>query len=429
MTKKAPKPEKPECKFDQKSLAALRPLGISVSYSDPGTPGLWFRMTAAGSKTWLFYYRMGGRGTKLQCLTVGKFAAMPLDHAQRKARAYRTQVDDGIDPAKVIREATHRGETVAKLATRFLEEYAPGHLAENSIDGYTGCITKHIVPGLGKHPARDLTRDQVAAWHRGKSAEPVGANRALAVLSAIYSKMHPDLPNPCKGVERFPEEPRVRDVLPRELAAVGKAIHQLHSEGCNPWALAAIQVAALCAGRISEVLALKRGKDTHLDQGYALVRDHKTARRTGAKHLELPPAAVQILKTVPRLDGNPWYFPGRSKGQHLTRDGLHKVWMVVRDLAGVPDLHLHDFRSFAASEGLDQDIDPKLTSRVLGHGDQRTTEKHYTKVRNKKAAKVAAKISAPVAVAFGLEDRPGPSIRKLLRRGFARVKTRGEDPT
>ena len=353
---------------------------------------------------------------------------MPLLRARELARSYRTKVDEGIDPAKALKEAANRGTTVAEAAQRFLEEYAPGHLKPNSISGYEGSIKKHIIPGLGKIPIQDLTRDQVAAWHRAKSAEPVGANRALAVLSSICTqaeiwRLRQEGANPCRHVERFEEEPRIRDIQEEELRAVGQAIKALQGRH-NPWALAAIQVVGLCAGRVSEVLALSRDKDTHLDQGYALVRDHKTSRKTGAKHLELPVAAVSILRGLDRVAGNPWYFPGRVKGSHLTRDGLYKTWVAVCAEAGVDGLHLHDFRSFAASEGLDQDINPKLTSKMLGHADQRTTERHYQKVRSKKAAEAAAKISAPVAEAFGLAvEKPKPNARRLLRRGFARVKT------
>jgi integrase len=191
----------------------------------------------------------------------------------------------------------------------------------------------------------------------------------------------------------------------------------------SAWALAAIRVIGLCGGRVSEVLQLSRGKDTRLDQGFAMVREHKGAKRTGAKRLELPPAAVHILQGLPEESENPWFFPGRVKGSHLTRHGLHKLWMIVRERAGVPDMHLHDFRSFTASESLDMGISTKVAAAILGH-DPRTTERHYQRARDKRVAEAAAQISAPVAQAFGLEPTPQPNTRKLLRRGFERVKSK-----
>jgi len=74
-------------------------------------------------------------------------------------------------------------------------------------------------------------------------------------------------------------------------------------------------------------------------------------------------------------------------------------------LAKVKNLHLHDFRSFAASEGLDRGIDARTTAKVLGHSNSQTTERHYLKVREKKAAQAIAQISSTIADAFGL-SRP-----------------------
>jgi len=114
------------------------------------------------------------------------------------------------------------------------------------------------------------------------------------------------------------------------------------------------------------------------------------------------------------------------KGSPITRHGLHKTWLMVCEKAGIADLHIHDFRSFAASEAQDQGIADKVAATILGHTDTRTTQKHYAKVRKRSAAEASAKISAPVAQAFGLEPKPQPSARRLLRRGFERVKVKRE---
>lgn len=426
--------------FNQKALAAWKPGPTRRIFWDPTTPGLGLRVFPPnakhpkGSKVYYFVYRMGGRGTKLQWLPMSDFDDLPLVRARELARGYRTQRDNGIDPAKALDAVAQRGKTIAEACTKFMEEYAPKNLKPNSISGYQGSIDKHIIPAFGKTPVRELTRDRISSWHSKKSKEPVGANRALAVLSSIMTQcelwgwrpMQECGPNPCIGVDRFPEQPRIRDIERSELAAVGSALRELEAEGRHSvWALAAIRVIGLCGGRVSEVLQLSRGKDTRLDQGVATIRDHKGARRTGAKRLELPPAAIQILQRLPEENGNPWYFPGRMPGSHITRHGLHKVWMAVRERAGIPDMHLHDFRSFAASESLDKGIATKVAAAILGH-DPRTTERHYQRARDKRVAEAAAQISAPVAQAFGLEPKPQPSARRLLRRGFERVKVRRE---
>ena len=57
---------------------------------------------------------------------------------------------------------------------------------------------------------RDIGRSEVARFHAGMRATPVGANRALALLSAILGWAEkvgerPEGSNPCRHVERYPE--------------------------------------------------------------------------------------------------------------------------------------------------------------------------------------------------------------------------------
>ena len=424
--------KKPEVDWNQKALTALRPGPVTWTFSDPTTPGLNFRMTPSGSKSYFFSYRLGGRAAKKQWLKVGSFSALPLVRARELARGYRSQVDKGIDPAAALKDAGNRGKTVEDTATQFMEEYAPKNLSEKSRIDYQDSIDNHIVPALGEVPIRDLSRDQVSKWHTGipdkKGRGQVAANRALAVLSSICTqaeiwKLRTEGANPCKHVDRFEEEPRVRDIQPEELAAIGKALQALEGK-CNPWGLAAVKVAALCFGRVAEVLALRRDREVYLKAGYALIKKHKTRKKAGAKHLELPAAAVQLLQELPEQKGNPFYFPGRHPGAALTKGGLRHIWLRVLEEAGIPakSLHLHDFRSFGASEGQDAEIADKVVSAVLGHSDTRTTQKHYAKVRKASSAAAAATMAAPVAQAFGLQAKPGPSARKLIKRAVQRLK-------
>jgi integrase len=62
------------------------------------------------------------------------------------------------------------------------------------------------------------------------------------------------------------------------------------------------------------------------------------------------------------------------------------------------NLHIHDFRSMAASESKAQGINPKTAATILGHADVPTTMKHYTRARNTQEA--AAMVAAPIARAL-----------------------------
>lgn len=390
-------------KFDQRGLRALEPREKTYSVSDPKTPGLTLRVTPNGSKTYFYVYRMGGRGSAKVWLKVAAFEDLPLNRAQELARAYRAQVDAGTSPAEAVKANATVGTKVEDLATRFKRDYLP-RLAPKTQEGYTGSIDKHILPTLGKVPLLDLDRSRVIAWHR-KIDGPRAANLALAVLSCMLTQamlwgLRPEGINPCAHVQRNPEVPRARDIREDELIAIGKALRALEGRH-TVWALAAIKVIALCWGRESEVLGLRRDKDCFLDEGYAIIRTHKTSRKQGAKHMVLVPQVVEILKGLPEQADNPHFFVGTLKdGAPLSRHTLYKTWKAVCEEAKVTDLHIHDFRSLAASEGEAQGVSPKTMAHLLGHSDTRTTMHHYTRIRAHRASDVASQVAAPIARAL-----------------------------
>lgn len=389
--------------FDQKSLRGLQPGSKTLTISDPKTPGLVVRVTPMGVKTYYFVYRMGGRGTPKKWLKVGTVQDLPLVRAQEMARTYRTDVDHGVDPAEQMKAKTTLGKTINDLADQFERDYLPA-LAPKTRDDYKRTLRLHIRPLLGKVTIAGLDRIQVQAWH-GKVQGPRNANLALAILSCMMTQsmlwgLRTEGLNPCAHVSKHPEIPRSRDVNDRELAAIGKALCDL--EDRHPvWSLAAIRMTVLCWGRISEVLSLRRDMDCFLDEGYAVIREHKTSRKHGSKRLELPPQAVGILRGLPEQKGNPYYFPSPTVSDGpLTRHGVYKTWRAVCELAEVKNLHLHDFRSLAASEGEAQGVPAKTMARVLGHADPRTTMKHYTKARHSVVTEVVSKVAGRISAAM-----------------------------
>lgn len=403
--------------FTQKGLAKLQAGPRTVDYWDPATPGLALRVTATGAKTYYFTYRMGGRGTSFKWLKIGSFESIPLVRARERARIFRGQREEGVDPAAALVEASAGGTTVKELWVRYeASEYflkrAPKTQGEYKIS-----FNAHILPKLGKVLVEALTRDQVGSWHSSIKS-PTAANRALALLSRMMTLAIEvwgirQAAHPCRHVERNPEAPRLRDITSAELRALGAAIRSLEGRH-SIYALAAIKVTLLCWGRVSEVLSLRRDRDVFIDEGYARIHEHKGKRKMGPKRLELPPQAIAILKSLPQELGNPYYFPGRKEGEPLTRMGIYHTWLAVCREAGIEDLHLHDSRSLAASEAEAQGYNPKTTAAVLGHKDVRTTEKYYARVR--KAREAAASIAAPIADALDGRKPKKANAKKSSRK-------------
>ncbi|HRE00879.1 MAG TPA: hypothetical protein PLV68_06240, partial [Ilumatobacteraceae bacterium] len=62
--------------------------------------------------------------------------------------------------------------------------------------------------------------------------------------------------------------------------------------------------------------------------------------KTGAKVVYLGQPALDVLRSAPRLPGNPWVIWGKKHGTHLY--GLQAVWERVRARAGLKDVRIHD---------------------------------------------------------------------------------------
>ena len=47
-----------------------------------------------------------------------------------------------------------------------------------------------------------------------------------------------------------------------------------------------------------------------------------------------------MLEALPRKEDDPWLFAGRKPGTHMS--GIDEVWRIVRELAGLHDVRVHD---------------------------------------------------------------------------------------
>ena len=71
-------------------------------YWDGKTPGLGLRVTAAGSKAYIFETRLNGKTVRM---TIGDPRTWGIGDAQAEAARLKAMTDQGIDPRQVIADA------------------------------------------------------------------------------------------------------------------------------------------------------------------------------------------------------------------------------------------------------------------------------------------------------------------------------------
>ena len=96
--------------------------------------------------------------------------------------------------------------------------------------------------------------------------------------------------------------------------------------------------------------------------------------KTGKKEIILTNAAVQVLKDLPRIEGNSFVIVGHKEGQHLVN--LRKHWVEMRNKIGLQDVRLHDLRHSFASSAIAAGVPIALIGKLMGHKNSRTTERY-----------------------------------------------------
>jgi integrase len=96
--------------------------------------------------------------------------------------------------------------------------------------------------------------------------------------------------------------------------------------------------------------------------------------KTGQKIVYLPPAAVELLRRLPRVDDNPYVIPGRLRGTHL--QNLRDPWQAIRKAAKVDGATLHDLRRTHASVALNAGVPLATVGGLLGHATPQTTARY-----------------------------------------------------
>jgi integrase len=77
------------------------------------------------------------------------------------------------------------------------------------------------------------------------------------------------------------------------------------------------------------------------------------------------------LKSVPKVEGNPYIILGRKRGTHLV--GFHKLWDDIRVRAKIQDCRAHDLRRTLGSMLAQSGNSLQLIGKVLNHAHSNTS--------------------------------------------------------
>jgi len=385
----------PKKKLTDVSIKAIKPTNAQTDYWDQGSTeaNLALRVTPKGRKAWVTQPRVleGGKWKAVR-ITFGEFPAIGLKDAREKAAALTTEAKRGHDPKQLVAE--WRGELVKISAESFAavrERFINNQRAttkkngkpRKSVDEYERVLSGKAFENWEGMPIADIRkRDVVSVIDGIAKRTPIMANRALAYLRRMMnwavSKDIIDVP-PTLGVAApSGETPRDRNLTDDEIIALRKLL-----DADSGLFASVVKLLLLTGQRKSEVAGMSWDEiKTYDELAGTVIPKHElpddltdddrvwllpTERsKNGEPHLiPLPPQALAILETVPKMKGCDLVF---STTGETSISGWSAFKKRLDTKLDIPHWQVHDLRRTVGT-GLNGrlSIPPHIVEAVLNH--------------------------------------------------------------
>jgi integrase len=366
--------------------------------SDCDVRGFRVVVSPSGARRFVAHYRLpnGNQST----VKLGTFPALTVEEAREAAREQLALVRKGIDPGKRKREL-REAPTLSDLAQQYLVDYATARdlraatirNARNLLAKVPGPMMRRKVQEVTTAELRKLHGDVRAAGVEAGAKGVYQANRLLATLSKMFSlaiELEWRTDNPCKGVRKFGEDQRWRNLADCEvirLLTACEAYEAEHDDAMAYDAADAIRLLLFTGARRQEVLAAEWGQ---FDLQAGIWEKPSAHTKTRKQHrLELDGPALDLLRAMrARASHGRFLFPGHPKrvgrvfdmaGNPIAtkpRADLKKPWAWVVDRAALADVRLHDLRRTTASFMISGGASLATVGKALGHTQASTTARY-----------------------------------------------------
>lgn len=294
------------------------------------------------------------------------------------------------------------------------QNYVKPQIRPTTQANYEAKIYQHIIPELGKVPLNQLAQKDLQQFYaRMKTSgwlirtEQFGKGLSDSMVRGLHAARRSALEkavqeelirtNPAVGCKLPPKRGREMQVLGRE--ELQRFLIQAQTEGYYE-----LFLLDLCTGlRRGELLALqwddldfKSGtltvnKRVYEVKGQLRVSVPKT--RASIRRLVLPPGVVEVLRQYRETVNSRWMFPSPVKEDTPMTPGAVRRWLqIILERAGCKRIRFHDLRHTFATLSLENGMDVKTLSSMLGHVSAATTLDIYTHVTGDMQSEAAAKI-------------------------------------
>jgi integrase len=359
------------------------------NYYDALQPGLVLRVNSGGTKTWVALHykrRIAKTGKK-----AGQWISMPVTHELGRYPTLSVkQARDAarkflINPEKALAQADTG--SFREVAETFIKRHVEKEKlrTRNAIVRY---LEKHVYEEWGNKKFREIKREDVASL-LDQIEDKHGARNADIVLAIIrrmmnwYTERASEYVVPLpRGMKRYnPKDHKRSRTLAKSLGNGKHDDQELRTfwDACGQaGSFGALLKMLLLTGQRLDKVATMRHADISTDGVWTIPTQAREKGNAGS--LRLPQLALDIIAAQPRIDGNPYVFPGRVSGRRRKSadgkppsppsiSGFNQRKREFEKL--LPDdmepWVLHDLRRTARTLLSRAGIISEISERVLGH--------------------------------------------------------------
>lgn len=336
--------------FSKRSIASLSPTGVEQFFYDTKCPGLGLRLSPKGKVS--FFARIGSRRHSLKTAI--------LETARKQTRDLQNNESEHS-------EAT--GWTLGYCFELWMKHKAKPHKRTWERDQRRWEL--YLLKWSNRRMV-SLKKTEVMELHNSIKVDsgPYAANDTLAFLSSLYNyaeRFDYGGKNPCRYIDRFPEQERERYLLPEEFPRWHAAVLKLTVPEARDFFLLALWTGI----RREAVLSMRWDQVDLQAKTWRIPNESDKGKRDLIVYLS-EEACVVLNERKAHVQSD-WVLPSRNGSASGHYADPKSAWGRVLKLSEISDLRIHDLRRTLGSWMAEGGTSLHIIGQTLGHKSLQST--------------------------------------------------------